>query len=426
MSWFHMSANHQANIWGKAAQKWPNPYTDNEAGHNVRSMRKTFTLVLASVLATGAVQAANADTFTVIDDPENYISIGEISKPWGQQSQTKDLGPLDAEEEIEPVAGNFPDNNADSNFHRIPLEVKRDLGDKPLDHVSVCFYDSIELNTSELINTNCGDGTEANPVLPVNPFSAQPFVITSLTDPVETPPTLTKTAGEVGEFVVQQVYPKLGAGQHRSSTFVVNNTFRGETVTGEDVLSASISFRLTDAAFNSAGWKVRVVATYDDATLELVSDRTYTVRYFGSLSSTRGVVEYGDVLPGGEKKVEGIATGTYRANNVSDIMLTAEPFTLTGDANGLAFGNSATPDVGEVSLACRPNLTAEFDNFFTSGDELSIVLLSGLPDVKSSQITAPSNRITAATHDCKLFVGGEVATGSYSNSMTLSIGGSPE
>ena len=387
-------------------------------GRTVGNMRKTFTLVLASVLATGAVQVANADTFTVVDDPESYIFIGPISQPWGSDSPTKDLGPLGDDEEIVPVEGNYQENSSNSRFHRLPLEVKLQLGEKSLDHVSVCFYDSIELNTPELINTNCGDGTAANPELPIYPFGAQPFVITGLEDPTAwtaTPPALVKTAGTAGSHT----YPKLGSGEDRDSTFGLEQTFR-DLAGSDDVLSASVSFRLTDAAFNSAGWKVRVVAKYDDAVLELVSERTYTVAYFSSQTSSRPVVNYGDILPGGDKEETEIATVNYRANNTSNITLTAEAF------GTLQFGSSGSPAVGEVSLACKPNDADTFDNFFTSGDGLSKVLLAGVVDVKAEGITQATTRITAAAHDCKLFVGDEVATGTYSNTMTIGVGKQPE
>ena len=391
-------------------------------GRTVGKMRKTFTLVLASVLATGAVQVANADTFTVIDDPESYISIGQITKPWGPFDSGIPFGALDEAEAIVPVPGDYLETEFTSVFHRLPLEVKRSLGDRDLDHVAVCFYDSLELTAAADVVTHCGDGTEQNPELPLNPWNAAPLAITSIANLDSEPatdPVLVRTAGSS-----DPEYPRLGADRSAGflSEFSLSDSFNGETVATDSVLVGSISFRLTDSSFNSAGWKVRVLAKYtgegvDPVILELESTRLYTVAYLGSLTNSREAVDYRDVLPGGGVTQVGIQTTNYRANNTSDITLTATAF------GELTFGSSALPAADEVSLSCKPNDAETFDNFFTAGN-LSTMLLSEVQNVRQAQLGG-LEQITADLHDCSLHVGSGVATGVYTNEMTVGIGATP-
>ena len=390
-------------------------------------MKKISATMLAFVLATGAVQVANADTFTVIDDPASYISIGEITKPWGPVTVDIPLGALDEAEALVPVPADYVENDGENVFHRLPLEVKRSLGDRDLDHVAVCFYDSLELTAAADVVSHCGDGTEQNPELPLNPWNAAPLAITSIANLDGEPagdPVLVRTAGSSDPEYSDPEYPRLGAStslSHRSE-FSLRSSFDGGDVATDSVLKAFISFRLTDSSFNSAGWKVRVLAKYtgvgvDPVILELESTRSYTVAYLGSLTNSREAVDYRDVLPGGGVTQVGIQTTNYRANNTSDITLTATAF------GELTFGSSALPAADEVSLACKPNAAATFDNFFTAGN-LSTVLLSEVQNVRQAQLGG-LEQIAADLHDCALHVGTGVATGVYTNDMTVGIGATP-
>ena len=394
-------------------------------------MRKIFTLALASVLATGAVQAANADEFTVIDDPASYITIGEISKPYGRGSSNEERTyvALDEGEEIVPVLSGYSESFGDF-FHRLPLEVKRKLGSKDLDHVAVCFYDSNALTEQTDVETYCGVGADPATKLARNPFSASPLAITNLGN---ANPTLVKTA-EGPSAEEGPSYPILAnyTNEFNESTFELVQEFDGENVPeGEgDVFKGLLSFRLTDASSNSNGWKVRVLATYtetgqDDVILELESGRTYTVAYLGSLTDTRAPVGYGDIVQGGEKEVTGLSTTKYRANNTSDITLRATEFQDSGDSGSLTFGSNATPATSQVSLGCKPSDASEYDFFAgTSEAELTKTLLGNVDDVEAQNVA--TQFIEAATHDCKLFVGPDVALDTYDNQMTISIGASPE
>ena len=420
-------------------------------GRSVVHMRKTFTLVLASVLATGAVQVANADEFTVIDDPASYISIGDISKPWGQHGE-QNLGPLGVDEEIQPVASNTDETHQNSTFHRLPLEVKRKLGSKVLDQVGVCFYDSNALTNQTAIETYCGDGTndgsDDGNLLDLNAWSAAPVAITdigNLDADVPSDPTVHKTA-EAWNYSTaggRSAQPQLGSGTGRDSTFELTTVFGGENVIAEesDVLKASLSFHLIDAASNSDGWKVRVLATYtedgqDDVILELESERTYTVAYVVNLNNPRGQVNYGNVVQGAEVEKTGLNTIQYRANNTSDITLQASRFRDSGGTE-VEFGSDATPTASQVSLGCRPDSASDYKPVGASGEydffdgtfdaELTKTLLSGVPDHETAGLSnyTVNSWVQADAHDCKLVVGADVAVDTYSNTMTVGVGAQP-
>ena len=406
------------------AKKWPKPNADTEVGRSVIHMRKTFTLVLASVLATGAVQVANADTFTVVDDPASFITIDRIT---GLATPAATDPPVLPTEGIMPHIGSgFDSSSSLSEFNRLPLTVKTKLGEKDLQLVEVCLFDS-DVITGDAIATNCGNGSlaattnttldntfrsEVATTLTANFKSAVPMAITNIETRAESPDAHVVQTAENGTPFI--------AGTLTTSLSPLSLSGEG----AEKELSGHILFRMNQMPLAADGWKVRVLATYgtgeDAVSLELVDDDPYTVAYLGALStgdSARPSVNYGDVVQGGTATVEEINTGRYRANNASDITLNAGLFKGPDDGE-MALRDPADLADGELSLRCKVGAT--FDDFFGNGigQSLSKTLLSNVPyDVPvGSTFSDP-----VATHDCELKVGADVAVGSYDNTMTVAI-----
>lgn len=207
------------------------------------------------------------------------------------------------------------------------------------------------------------------------------------------------------------------------SAAVLTNSFGGvdQGVDNNIVHKVDIRFLLTDLAVNASGWKIRVVATYSDKTIEFTDTSAYSVGYLGSIVSgtgiiTRGQIDFGDVIAGNSQTRSNLNTGEYRANNTSNITLSAGTL-FTGDT-ALAFAaTDGSPGVGEVSLACGP--IGGTPQYLTAANEAK-TLLSSVPSLAEENKTLTTN-ITAAQHECTLHVG-TVDTGTYSSQMTVGIG----
>ena len=387
-------------------------------------MRKTFTLVLASVLAAGGVQAANADTFTVIDDPASYITIGDITGLAARTADNADPLPENGIRPFGPTA--FDTGTSTSEFNRLPLTVKTKLGEKNLELVEVCLYDSVAI-PEENIAANCGNGSLAASAATLTSVSRDAVANTLTANFKSAVPMAITNIGERDGAIDADVVQTAENG----NPFIAGNIATSLSPlslsgTGADeVLSGHILFRLNQQPLNTDTWKIRVLATYGTGTnavsLELVDEASYTVEYLGVLQTgpnARPSVNYGEVAQGGTATVEEINTGRYRANNTSDVTLNAGQFTGPNDTL-MTFGDPDSLAAGEVSLRCKVDET--FDDFFGNGI-FGIPTKTLLSNVDYDVAGQSQFSDDLATHECELKVGTEVNTGSYNNVMTVGIG----
>lgn len=415
-------------------------------------MRKLIVLIMTSVLATGAV--AQADTVNVTADPGKLIRIVELQKvPRG--TDTASRSSLSVGEELKVYDNVFADGSV---HYTIDLEVVDE--NDTLKQVAVCFYDSKAPDGTELdgteIATTCGNGftnvdslAAGNPggneilvaagggaFLPqsavqmgfipliINPNDAKLSVMNHATD---------RSRDANDDDRAHLVYSNVESGN--GSLYSEQSQFNGKTIGAagdNNVWDVSFRFVLKKFAHNSADWKIRVVATYDGATesdpdqvVELIDTETYTVGYYGDFDTVeRPTQDFQNVIDGGSKEIKGINTGEYFVNFASDIFLEASAFKDSSEA-ALSFDGSptisedqVTPAVGQVSMKCVGNEPEEF-----MGAGTPKKLLADVP-ANSAEPTlgGATTRKVAPTHDCTLYIGDEVATGSYSNDVTVSIG----
>ena len=438
-------------------------------------MRKFFTLVLASVLATGAVQVANADNFTVIVDASQFITVEGIRAADGSATtiRTDINGNEYRANRMDP---NFPGASA-PNYYRLSVVVQDQDMDNRLMQVAVCLFDSDVISSPD--ETNCGNGFD-NP----DTYSTattdrdyrpsfripgdNPPTQSDATTGVYAPESLIQMAFIPGLFeqisdsgvtdnsinIVTPKYSGTNPTQHTvgpTTAFGRNagsnpqfsaaqgtDTKTGNGIDGPYKWEIQFHFAPLFVAHNSDKWNIRVVAEYSDGTLvELIADQEHQMNYVGAFTeyseegfpetaAARGVVDYGEVSAGGVAEVEEISTGSYLTNSVSDITLSANRFQQSGTV--VDFSNTSTPAEDNVSVGCRPTSSTDALSFFTNptGGANSTSDFVLLPNVAANSQPAegvdPRDPLTADTHDCALTAGPAVPTGEYSNQVTVGIG----
>lgn len=438
-------------------------------------MRKLFTLGLASVLATGAVQVANADTVNVVVDASQFITVEGIWRGDGSASNIN--SDSDGNEyRANPMEPHFP-GASELEYYQIRMTVQDQDMDNRLMQVAVCLFDADVISSPD--GSNCGNGfnnPENYSTATTNRDYRPSFRIPGENPPPQSDATTgvfspesliqmafipglwegVQNAGETDNSIslVRPNYSGTNPTQH-----VVGQTSQWQWTSGDGTAYSSAMGSDTDStdgadgpyeweiyfhfaplfvAHNSDKWNIRVVAEYSDGTLvELIADQQHEMKYVGAFTeysesgfpataSPRGVVEYGEVNAGDVVEVDNISTGSYLTNSVSDISLSATRFQESGDL--LAFSASDTPEEGNVSVGCRPTSSSEGLDFFANptGDADStsdVVLLSDVAaNSQPDEGVDPRDPLTANTHECTLTVGNAVPTGDYSNQVTVGIG----
>lgn len=410
-------------------------------------MRKLIVLIMTSVLATGAV--ANADTVKVTKNPSDFIKIVDI--------KNNDGGSLLAGG-MDPYAP-----GASANYQR--LEVVVDDPDNELTQVSACIFDADVITDPD--ETDCGNGFE-------NPETYN-------TSGGSAPPRSAATGAFRPESLIQMSFlPGLAAGQNDADNSVnvvlpetdSNNPFNHKVTEKVQPFGANVSwvqygrnfddfdnpvaanpknayrisfrFAVLFAAKHGDKWKVRVVATYRDSqgvdsNVELIGTDTDSVLYYGAFTElveadfptpetkrNAVTVKYGDVIQGGDSTVDNISTGSYLTNAASDISLSANVFSGTNSEGDLVFSGNATPASGQAGLGCRPISSSDPLEFFTNpvaGQSSSLVLLSSVRANSNPGVgDDPRDPIDAEKHECTFYAGDSVATGTYTNTVTVGIG----
>lgn len=400
-------------------------------------MRKLIVLIMTSVLATGAV--ANADTVDVTADPGKLIRIVELQKvPRGTDTASRTSLAIDEELKVyDDITTNGIEN------YTIDLEVV-DEGDL-LKQVAVCFYDSDAL-TGPAIGTTCGSGfdnldtitpSDVNAMNDANgdgvflPQSAVQMGFVPSFDVGDN--RSVKHAVDTSTHEFEKAHLVLANGSAASSLISQQSQFNGDTIgvaADNNVWNLSFRLGLRKFAHSSSDWKIRVLATYDGATpsdpdqvVELIDTKTYTVGYFGAFDAVeRPSQDFQNVIDGGFKEITGITTGEYFVNSASDIAIEASAFKDSGEpVTTLIFGATSDPADGEVSMKCVGNKDGSIEQFMVAST--SKKLLGAVPanSAETTLVGATSPKV-APTHDCTLYVGDDVATGTYTNVMTVAIG----
>ena len=408
---------------------------------------------MTSVLATGAV--AQADTVNVTKNPSDFIKIVDIKND-DESELTYDENNVRS---IDPYAP-----GASANYQR--LEVVVDDPDNELTQVSACIFDADVITDPD--ETDCGNGFE------------DPETYSTAGDPA---PTRSAATGAFRpESLIQMSFlPGLSENQLTADSSVnavlpetnSNNPFNHKVTQKEsynfsgeaswvrdgrnfddydnntaalpkNAYQISFHFAVLFAAKHGDNWKVRVVATYRDSegvdsNVELIGTDTDSVRYFGAFTEldqadfptpetkrNAVTVNYGDVIQGGDSTVDNISTGSYLTNAASDISLSADVFSGTNSEGDLDFSGNATPAPGQAGLGCRPISSTDSLEFFTNptaGQTSSLVLLSSVRANSNPGVgDDPRDPIDAEKHECTFYAGDSVATGTYTNTVTVGIG----
>ena len=213
-----------------------------------------MTLFIAPLLATGAIQSANADSVNVIENPEEFILVeqmieGVVSLSRGVEIEASTLKPSVGESrEKYSIKGKVVKGSSGAN----------------LEKVAVCLYDTNALDQSTSLDDLCGYGSEASletlkAAIGLNrPESA-------LQASFDLPLTGTQLVNDQGQNNLHQIYST------SEGSLLEDATDFGEVGSGIDYVDFAIAVSLSNASTKANSWQVRVVAIYDDATrVELV------------------------------------------------------------------------------------------------------------------------------------------------------------
>lgn len=384
---------------------------------------------MTSVLATGAV--ANADQVNVIENPADYINLQGI-----YDDEIDDNG--------QAVSGKLqPSQSVDQSYNPywLRLQVLEPSG-STLNQVAVCLYDSASVTGSQM-RTVCGDGFSNPGSILANgaglkdaedgedrPQMAHSFAfLPILNEPGSNPirPGVAQGAGNDYHLIAAAGTTGLASKVDNTGT-----TFPGGKAADDTVWDLQFVFALNYKARLSDNWKIRVLATYDDTNeIELLDTQDYGVAYWGQID-TRTSVTYPDVIGGNQTQISNVPTGQYNANGKSDITLQASLFEIAGVSNSaLSMDNTATPGAENVSLACvqhgqgvsAQDFFGAIDASTNPGGTSSQTLFSNVAASNESDDNNAQSKPFAERHSCTLHVGVNVPTGTYSNVMTVGIGG---
>lgn len=379
----------------------------------LHNMRKIIVLIMTSVLATGAV--ANADTVNVTENPADFMNVNGIYSLADTDTPSTTL--LGTTDEIIPV-GPTTSLQSGTQAHRMQLEIKDE--NSTLEQVAVCLYNPAVLDTSTKVSDTCGSGFDGAP-----PSNLSNPSVTGTGSPYSafTASYVPGGIGSDGTVNALHTGHKVGKETHGSAS-VMTNEFGGVDQGSNVVHKVDIRFLLTDLAVNASGWKLRIFSTYNDAgareTIEFIDSGSYSVGYLGTIktaSNPRGQVDFGDVIADNSVTKTNLDTADYRANNTSDITLSAGTVFKDG-SNLLGFAaTNGSPGTDEISLAC--GAISGTPQYLTAADEAK-TLLASVPSLADESKTLATD-ITADQHECTLYVG-EVATGTYTSEMTVGIG----
>mgnify|MGYP000302888323 CR=1 FL=1 len=430
--------------------------------------------VLASSVLFGVglhAQIAVADTLEPVQDPP-VVTFGDIKEvditddegavDWGSESYTRtSVTALTPGKMVDDENG---DSTAlDRAVYEVDVEVESNGALNSIQIVSLCL---VEDTNNDLINTDLTIGNQSGlddrcgyaetaPTTGISTDDLNPSITFAATY-IGTDDDSDVTNGfETYEFALED------AGSHEHGLENEADGIADDSVVDDDAVPAdktrTVTFRfdLSHAATNSTKWYLRAVAVtqppYTGAGDEASKQWTQaisgplTVNYFGGITSTRtdaaGTndrdvgVDYGPLTVDASKTVEDITTGTYLANDTSNITLKGSNFDYNSGDDTLTLGESAD-NSGVVDLRCVPS-EAERATTDTNAalDDVSAGNTAGamfvettakdlLNDVNGSNTNDdPENATAANTHDCRLTYGGGAKYGNqeYSNTVTVGI-----
>jgi len=395
-------------------------------------MRKLIVLIITSVLATGAV--ANADTVNVVNNPADFIVFNGIFE------DTNADGTFDVSMEGKDMIVHNPIEQNPSNidnYYQLKFEVLDSA--ETLEQVAVCIYDSDALS-GDAIATNCGSGyvDPLTDLLRSSNITGEYAPQSAININFSPGTTRFDASREVGPDNSVLVANKSGTSRdyHRvlgrnfgKSVVAQKGTFDGVevdsgTATDDEVWDVDIMFAPSYLGHNSGNWNVRLLAIYSDGTeVESLDTKNYGIGYWGAFagdldqenpSNPRTSKDFEDLIPGENKTITGITTGSYHTNNNSDITLSASKFAQGGTE--LEFDVDGTPGTGTLSFECSPT-TSGVSQFLAA--DTAVNLFTNVDP--NSQEANPDDELVLDTHDCTLYLGTGVDTGTYTNVMTVGI-----
>lgn len=361
-------------------------------------MRKLFVLLTASALASGALQSASAEIVDLGADPNEFINIKKINK----------AGTAEMATELKPSMAGSEEGRT---YYDLELELLTLSNNKTLEDAFVCFYDSDAINESLTVDDLCGHA------------DADPADI-GLDRPQSAFQIHIKHGSTGVSNVIKERFPDSGHAVNYSaltSTEKEANTFRGEYSAVKARL-VKIQFALSHAAKNSDNWKLKVSSAYafsrGGPSFELEDETSYKVQYFGAIDNQRTEVIYGELYQGetSESKT-GLETGTFFANNESDVSIKASEFQLEGTQSFVPFAAGAPGDSNQFALECIADAPGAQSVFVGTSSKRFLVEPNG-----SNLSPEPEAAGSLTQHNCVLYVGGQVEFGSYNNDVTVSIG----
>jgi len=436
--------------------------------------------VLASSVLFGVglhAQIAVADTLEPVQDPP-VVTFGDIKEvditddegavDWGSESYTRtSVTALTPGKMVDDENG---DSTAlDRAVYEVDVEVESNGALNSIQIVSLCL---VEDTNNDLINTDLTIGNQSGlddrcgyaetaPTTGISTDDLNPSITFAATY-IGTDDDSDVTNGfETYEFALED------AGSHEHGLENEADGIADDSVVDDDAVPAdktrTVTFRfdLSHAATNSTKWYLRAVAVtqppYTGAGDEASKQWTQaisgplTVNYFGGITSTRtdaaGTndrdvgVDYGPLTVDASKTVEDITTGTYLANDASNITLVGTNFDYNSGDDTLYLGETANNSgnvqqesgVAVVDLRCIPATVTHGTDLATSLDNLADGamfvdtsakdLLTSVSASNSIEGNDPEDATEADDHDCRLTYGGGAKYGNqdYSNEVTVGI-----
>ncbi len=439
--------------------------------------RRTAIFVTTALVAVGLhSQVAIADTMEPVQDPP-VVSIGdvkevdlsavadEVSVDWSSGYSTTTVTELTPGKLAD--SGDGSSTALDRTVYEVDVTVETNGTLNSIQIVSLCLLedssnaiinaDNASVNDQSALSTRCGYAA-ASPTTGITADALDPNETFAATY------TGTDDDTDVTDGFESYAFALEDAGSHEhglenEGDGTSDGTVADDTNSPEDKeRTVTFRFDLSHAATNSDKWYLRAVAVTqppytsgDEANPQWAQaiSGPVTVNYFGGITSTRtdtaGTndtavgVAYGPLTVDASKTVEDITTGTYLANDSSNITLVGTNFDYNSGDDTLYLGQSANNSgdvqsqtgVAVVDLRCIPSSVTPTTDLATSLDDLADGamfvdvtakdLITGVNPSNSN--TDPENATVADTHDCRLTYAGGAKYGNqeYSNTITVGI-----
>ena len=436
-------------------------------------VRRIATLSAAALVAVVLnSQTAVAETFEPVQDSPN-VTIGDV----------QEVAITDSEESVDftssytrstvtaltPGKATLVDSGGvevstalDRTVYEVDVKVETNGDLNSIQLVSLCLFEDTASNDAAGRATLCGYA-EGTPTTGVTADALDPSTTFAATYSGTDGDNNVTNGFESYSFALEDAGSHEHGLENEGDGTTDGSVVDDDTKPEDKTRTVTFRFDLSHAAKNSAKWKLRAVAVTqppyssgDESSPQWTeaTSGTVTVNYYGGITSTRtdtaGTndsavgVAYGPLNVEASKTVETITTGTYLANDTSDITLVGTNFTYDDGGGGavedtLYLGESAASSanvqgqtaVAVVDLRCIASTATHSVDLETSLTDLTDGamfvettakdLLSGVS--ASNTNTDPENAIVADTHDCRLTYGGGAKYGNqtYSNDITVGI-----